>query len=1053
MSLEGYNSASATVAVIAGETASADFQLVAIPQTGSVSVTSTPEGAAIALDGNDTGSVTPFTFDNLVPGDHNVTVSLEGYNSASSTVSVIAGETAPADFQLVAIPQTGSISVTSTPEGAAIALDGTDTASVTPITFDNLVPGDHNVTVSLEGYNSASSTVTVTAGETASADFQLVAIPQTGSVSVTSTPEGAAIALDGADTGNVTPFTFGNLVPGDHNVSVSLEGYNPASMAVTVIAGETAPADFQLVAIPQTGSISITSTPEGAAIALDGNDTGSVTPFTLGNLVPGDHTVAVSLEGYNPASMTVTVTAGETAPADFQLVAIPQTGSISVTSTPEGAAIALDGNDTGSVTPFTFGNLVPGDHTVAVTLEGYNSSSMSVTVIAGETALADFQLVAIPQTGSISLTSTPEGAAIALDGNDTGSVTPFTLGNLVPGDHRVAVTLEGYNSSSMSVTVIAGETAPADFPLVAIPQTGLISVTSVPEGAAIALDGNDTGSVTPFTLGNLVAGDHNVSVSLEGYNSASMSVTVIAGETAPADFQLVAIPQTGLISVTSVPEGAAIALDGADSGSFTPFAFDNLVPGDHTVAVTLEGYNSASATVTVIAGETAPVDFQLVAIPQTGSISVTSVPEGAAIALDGADSGSFTPFAFDNLVPGDHTVAVTLEGYNSASATVSVIAGETAPVDFQLVAIPQTGSISVTSTPEGAAIALDGADSGSVTPFTFDNLVPGDHTVAVSLEGYNSASATVTVIAGETAPVDFQLVAIPQTGSIAVTSSPEGAAIALDGADTGSVTPFTLDNLVPGNHTVAVSLAGYTPASQTVVVSTGSTSTANFILVPLVQQPKNQANLAITKTSSTTTAYVGDNVTWTITVTNFGPGDAKNILVKDDDGPQSKGMNKDEIRTPSAGDVNGNTWKISTLRSGDSATLTEVEVYNSPGTKTETATIQNSATKDPDNSNNAATASIIILAKPASSSETSVKVSNQHSQDTSIKSEPVSTVKETQKAQDSSDKGQSVKAVKENSQTAKNSSDKSVTGNAVKDTSKQTPAKSQKLTPATGNKK
>ncbi len=83
------------------------------------------------------------------------------------------------------------------------------------------------------------------------------------------------------------------------------------------------------------------------------------------------------------------------------------------------------------------------------------------------------------------------------------------------------------------------------------------------------------------------------------------------------------------------------------------------------------------------------------------------------------------------------------------------------------VSIPPTvGSVSVTSAPEGAAIALDGADSGSVTPFTFDNLVPGDHNVSVSLEGYNSASATVSVIAGETAPADFQLVSIPQTGSV-----------------------------------------------------------------------------------------------------------------------------------------------------------------------------------------------------------------------------------------------------------------------------------------------
>jgi len=58
-------------------------------------------------------------------------------------------------------------------------------------------------------------------------------------------------------------------------------------------------------------------------------------------------------------------------------------------------------------------------------------------------------------------------------------------------------------------------------------------------------------------------------------------------------------------------------------------------------------------------------------------------------------------------------------------------------------------------------------------------------------------------------------------GVVAVRSEPAGAAIALDGTDTGRVTPADVE-AAPGEHTIAVSLAGYESASQTVTVGFGA---------------------------------------------------------------------------------------------------------------------------------------------------------------------------------------------------------------------------------------
>ena len=45
--------------------------------------------------------------------------------------------------------------------------------------------------------------------------------------------------------------------------------------------------------------------------------------------------------------------------------------------------------------------------------------------------------------------------------------------------------------------------------------------------------------------------------------------------------------------------------------------------------------------------------------------------------------------------------------------------------------------------------------------------------------------------------------------SIVVSSTPQGAGIFLDGVDQGHITPYTLTNIAPGEHTIAVNKTRY----------------------------------------------------------------------------------------------------------------------------------------------------------------------------------------------------------------------------------------------------
>lgn len=134
----------------------------------------------------------------------------------------------------------------------------------------------------------------------------------------------------------------------------------------------------------------------------------------------------------------------------------------------------------------------------------------------------------------------------------------------------------------------------------------------------------------------------------------------------------------------------------------------------------------------------------------------------------------------------------------------------------------EPATLTVRSTPAGAAIVIDGQQTGQVTPFTFTGVSAAAHQVSVALAEWHADPEVIPV---DLRPLDDVAVdfALFQTG-VRVTSEPAGARILVDGADTGKVTPATVAGLQPG--TVDISLAMDTwlclPASVAVDVVEGS---------------------------------------------------------------------------------------------------------------------------------------------------------------------------------------------------------------------------------------
>ncbi|MCA9201868.1 MAG: DUF11 domain-containing protein, partial [Planctomycetales bacterium] len=106
------------------------------------------------------------------------------------------------------------------------------------------------------------------------------------------------------------------------------------------------------------------------------------------------------------------------------------------------------------------------------------------------------------------------------------------------------------------------------------------------------------------------------------------------------------------------------------------------------------------------------------------------------------------------------------------------------------------------------------------------------------------------------------------------------------------------------------------------------------------------ADLSLTKTVDNASANVGQNVTFTVTVSNTGPDAATNVSVAD---ALPAGLTFVSA-TPSQGTYNSGTgvWTVGTINSAANATLTITATVASTGTKTNTAQVQAVDQFDPD---------------------------------------------------------------------------------------------------------
>ncbi len=281
-----------------------------VPTYGTLRIQSNPSGAAAYVDGQYVGN-TPVRY-GTTSGSHTISVRQSGYQDFSSSVNVPGGGTIPVVANLSRIVQNGRLNLSSTPSGAQVYIDG-QIAGNSPLAV-NIAAGRHTVEFKRSGYETATATVDVRAGGTATYNAILAQIRREGKVSFDSNPRGVQVTVDGQVVGS-TPTAEMLLGSGVHQVVFSRAGYESKTLNFTVTDNSRQTVSTSLTMVPQFGNFMIISNITNALVFIDGQQQGTIPAgnrLTVGNIPTGNHEIVVIAPGYRTFIQEVNVVAGQT---------------------------------------------------------------------------------------------------------------------------------------------------------------------------------------------------------------------------------------------------------------------------------------------------------------------------------------------------------------------------------------------------------------------------------------------------------------------------------------------------------------------------------------------------------------------------------------------------------------------------------------------------------------------------------------------------------------------------------------------------------------------
>ncbi|TDJ44422.1 MAG: PEGA domain-containing protein, partial [Gammaproteobacteria bacterium] len=328
----------------------------------------------------------------------------------------------------------------------------------------------------------------------------------------------------------------------------------------------------------------------------------------------GDYRIMLSAEGYHPAREVIVV--DDSPNPSFRFVMRKLPGWLVVTTDPEvEGRLFIDDAEVG-VLPGVGVEVEVGAHAMRIVTQRYLEFTAGVE-IEGREVRQELHAELQPAWGDIAFVTDPPDAEIYVDEQVVGR-TPATV-SIMAGEHAVLVRKGGYKSWTHTLSVDAGR--PEQLPLIALVEVdGLLSIVSMPTGAAVSVDGRYRGT-TPAEVELAPGRRYEVIVSKPGFGTVTRSVEMESrrGHTV----RLTLEPRLGIVRITTDQADAELFVDGESRGHANQEL--TLPARMHRIEVRKPGFATFTAEVNPQPGMPEEIDIRmltpaeavLAAIPQT----------------------------------------------------------------------------------------------------------------------------------------------------------------------------------------------------------------------------------------------------------------------------------------------------------------------------------------------------------------------------------------------------------------------------------------------------
>ncbi len=388
------------------------------------------------------------------------------------------------------------------------------------------------------------------------------------------------------------------------------------------------------------------------------------------------------------------------------------------------------------------------------------------------------------------------------------------------------------------------------------PALSSLQIQTIPNQALVLLN-NDTLDQVARSNRQLNAGQYRIRAELKGFSTRDTIINLNANENRTVVLDLnpivlekkvvaAAEPQKKVepvsesvekteetlvtsLNINSEPADAEVWINGKSYGR-TPVYQDQWQPGSYNLRITKEGFKDYVETISLRSGATKSLVADLV--KESGAVEITSTPPGALVKIDGNVIGDGkTPFTTDNIEAGNHTVSISLDGFETIEEKININTGDTFSRAYTLNA--RMGNLIVMVRPWGS-IYINNQLKKATTDFKYNIKLPAvSHLLKVSHPtlGFWEREVKIKPDADLTINVNFNKTISVSVVAYDTDGNPVQAEIMLDNKPTGELTPREI-NLRTGLHRLTVMKDGYiaVEGEKRVLVDESTIETQKFIL-------------------------------------------------------------------------------------------------------------------------------------------------------------------------------------------------------------------------------